>query len=80
MSNYEHMRILRGIVLTNSIAITTGSVNGTSADQLLEHLKEERIHASKLVTHHFKKEDIEKAYSTAAQASKYQALKVIVEY
>jgi alcohol dehydrogenase len=46
---------------------------------LLKTVQSKRIDAGKLITHHFKLDQILQAYETFGKASSTQALKVIIE-
>ncbi len=62
-----------------NITITTRLVDTVSTPMLLSVLKSKKIDPKKLITHHFKYEDILDAYDTFARAADTHALKVIIE-
>ncbi len=62
-----------------NITITTRLVDTVSTPMLLKVLKSKKIDPKKLITHHFKFDDILKAYDTFARAADTHALKVIIE-
>ena len=62
----------------NNITITTGLVNATTTEQLLEDITAGRIAPEKFVTHRFTFDQWEEAYDTFVRAADEHALKVIV--
>lgn len=62
-----------------NMTITTRLVDTVSTPMLLNVLKSNKIDPKKLVTHHFKFDDILKAYDTFGRAAETHALKVIIE-
>lgn len=62
-----------------NITLSTGLVNANTTEMLLNVLKSGKIDATKLVTHHFKLSEIEKAYEVFKNAGETNALKVIIE-
>ena len=62
----------------NNITITTGLVNATTTEALLDDIKAGRIAPEKFVTHRFTFDQWEEAYDTFSRAADEQALKVIV--
>ena len=61
-----------------NITITTGLVSGSTIPILLRLVRDGRIEADKLGTHHFALKDIEKAYDVFGAADKHDALKVVL--
>lgn len=62
----------------NNITITTGLVNATTAEDLLEDIKAGKIAPEKFVTHRFTFDQWDEAYDTFSRAADTKALKVIV--
>jgi alcohol dehydrogenase len=61
-----------------NITITTGLVSGSTVPTLLQLVRDGRIEADKLGTHHFKLDDIMEAYDVFAAADENDALKVVL--
>jgi alcohol dehydrogenase len=62
-----------------NITLTTGLVNTNTTPMLLKTVISNKIDPKKLITHHFKLEDILQAYEIFGNASKEKAMKVIIE-
>ncbi|OHW91887.1 alcohol dehydrogenase [Colletotrichum incanum] len=62
-----------------NIAITTRLVDTITTPMLLKLVQSGKLKPSQLVTHHFKLDDIETAYEIFGQASRYGALKVVID-
>ena len=62
-----------------NITLNTGLVNANTTEMLLNVLKSGKIDATKLITHHFKLSEVEKAYEVFKHAGENHALKVIIE-
>ncbi|KAF5008478.1 hypothetical protein FDECE_5237 [Fusarium decemcellulare] len=62
-----------------NISITTGLVDTRTTPMLLKLVKSGKLDPSQLITHRFKLSEVEKAYETFGQASKHNALKVIID-
>ena len=62
-----------------NITLTTGLVNTNTTPMLLKTVASKQINPNKLITHHFKLEDILEAYEVFGNASKEKAMKVIIE-
>lgn len=62
-----------------NITLTTGLVNTNTTPMLLKTVTSKKINPKKLITHHFKLEEIEKAYEVFGNASEEKAMKVIIE-
>jgi len=62
-----------------NITITTGLVNASSTQELLDSLAKGDLEASKMITHRFPLEQIEEAYEVFGNAAKNKALKVVLE-
>ena len=62
-----------------NISITTRLVDTASTPMLLNILHAHKIDPTLLITHRFKFDQILEAYETFANASKTQALKVLIE-
>lgn len=62
-----------------NISITTRLVDTSTITMLFKTVESHKIDPKRLITHHFKLDDILEAYETFANASKTQALKVIIE-
>ncbi len=63
---------------SKNIAITTRLVDTITTPTLLKMLCTKKLNPNKLITHHFKFENIIEAYETFAQASKTGAIKMII--
>ena len=61
-----------------NITLTTGLVSTNSTPMLLKSVAANKIEPKKLVTHRFELNDILEAYNVFANASKEQAIKVII--
>lgn len=62
-----------------NITITMGLVNTNTTPMLLKTVSSGKIDPKKLITHHFKLDDILKAYEVFGNASKEKAMKVMIE-
>lgn len=62
-----------------NISITTGLVNTNTTPVLLKSVESGKLDPGKLITHHFKLDEILKAYEVFGNAGKKKALKVIIE-
>ena len=62
-----------------NITITMGLVNTNTTAMLLKTVSSGKIDPNKLITHHFKLDEISKAYEVFGNASKERAMKVIIE-
>jgi alcohol dehydrogenase len=63
---------------SKNITITTRLVDTVTTPLLLKTVQSQKLQPKKLITHHFKLEDIIKAYDTFGNAAKEKALKVIL--
>jgi len=61
-----------------NITITTGLVDTSSTPMLLKNVQSQKLAAKKLITHHFKLDQIMEAYKTFENAANEKALKVIL--
>jgi alcohol dehydrogenase len=61
-----------------NLTITTGLVNTNTTPMLIKAVATNKLPLSKMVTHHFKLSEIEKAYDVFLNASKENAMKVII--
>jgi alcohol dehydrogenase len=61
-----------------NITITTGLVSGSTVPTLMQLVRDGRIQADKLGTHHFKLDDIMEAYDVFGAADENDALKVVL--
>ena len=61
-----------------NITITMGLVNTNTTPMLLKTVSSGKIEPKKLITHHFKLEEILKAYEVFGNAAKEKAMKVIL--
>lgn len=61
-----------------NITITTGLVNTNTTPMLLKTVTSGKIQPEKLITHHFKLDEIIQAYEVFGNASKEKALKIIL--
>ena len=62
-----------------NITITMGLVNTNTTPMLLKTVSSGKIDPNKLITHHFKLDEILKAYDVFGNAGKEKAMKVIIE-
>lgn len=62
----------------SNITITTGLVNTNTTPLLLKTIQSGKLEPAKLITHHFKLDDILTAYAVFGNASKEKAMKVII--
>ena len=62
-----------------NLTITTGLVNANTTGMLMKTCCSDKLPMEKLVTHHFKFNEIEKAYDVFLNAAKEKAMKVILE-
>ena len=63
---------------SHNVTITTRLVDTVTIPMLLNTVQAGRIDASRLVTHHFKLDEILQAYETFSHAADTKALKVII--
>ncbi|WEW61454.1 hypothetical protein PRK78_006944 [Emydomyces testavorans] len=63
-----------------NISITTRLVDTTTIPMLLRLFESKTLDVSKLITHHYKFNECEKAYDTFKAAADHKALKVSIEY
>ena len=63
---------------SKNITITTGLVDTFSTPMLFKNVQSGKLNPKKLITHHFKLEQIIQAYNTFEHASKEKALKIIL--
>jgi alcohol dehydrogenase len=64
---------------SRNITVTTRLVDTVTTPMLLKTVQSRRIDPKRLITHHFKLEQILDAYDTFARAATTQALKVIID-
>ncbi|CVK86305.1 probable zinc-binding oxidoreductase [Fusarium mangiferae] len=62
-----------------NISITTQLVDTVTTPMLLKLVQSGKLQPSQLITHNFKLSDVENAYKTFGEASKHNALKVLIE-
>ncbi|RRQ45126.1 zinc-dependent alcohol dehydrogenase family protein [Chryseobacterium sp. SC28] len=62
-----------------NLTITTGLVNTNTTPMLMKAVATNKLPVDKLITHHFKLNEIEKAYEVFINASKEKALKIIID-
>jgi alcohol dehydrogenase len=62
-----------------NITLTTGLVNTNTTPMLLKTVLSGKLEPKKLITHHFKLDDILHAYEVFGDAGKEKAMKVIIE-
>jgi len=62
-----------------NISITTRLVDTVTTPMLLKTVQSRKLDPKKLITHHFKLDQILDAYDTFGHAASTQALKVIIE-
>ena len=61
-----------------NITLTTGLVNTNTTPMLLKTVISGKIDPNKLVTHHFKLDEILRAYEVFGNASEEKSMKVII--
>ena len=64
---------------SQNIAITTRLVDTVTTPMLLKTVQSKKIDPTRMITHHFKLDQIIDAYETFGNAAKTKALKVIIE-
>ena len=64
---------------SQNISITTRLVDTVTTPMLLKTVQSSKIDPTRLITHHFKLNQILDAYDTFGNAAKTKALKVIIE-
>lgn len=62
-----------------NITLTTRLVDTVTTPMLFKNVQSKKLNPTKLITHHFKLDQIIEAYETFGNAAKEQALKVILE-
>ncbi len=62
-----------------NLTITTGLVNTNTTPMLLKAVAANKLPFDKLITHHYKLSEIEKAYDVFLNASKEKAMKIIID-
>ncbi len=62
-----------------NITITTGLVNTNTTPMLLKTVMSGKLQPEKLITHHFKLDDIIKAYEVFGNAAEEKAMKIIID-
>jgi alcohol dehydrogenase len=62
-----------------NVTITTGLVNTNTTPMLLKTVTSGKLKPAKLITHHFRLDAILEAYKVFGNASKENAMKVIIE-
>jgi alcohol dehydrogenase len=62
-----------------NITLTTGLVSTNTTPMLLKTVSSGKLNPKKLITHHFKLDEVLKAYSVFGNAGKEKAMKVIIE-
>jgi alcohol dehydrogenase len=67
------------ILWSQNIAITTRLVDGVTTPMLLKTVQSGKIDPTRLITHHFKLDQILDAYDTFGRAAETRALKVIID-
>lgn len=63
---------------SHNVTITTRLVDTVTTPMLLKTVQSKKIEPKKLITHHFKLDQIIEAYETFGNAGKEKALKVIL--
>ena len=61
-----------------NLTITTGLVNTNTTPMLLKATSTHKLDLKKMITHHYKLSEMEKAYQTFLNGSKEKALKIII--
>lgn len=62
-----------------NLTITTGLVNTNTTPMLMKAVSTNKLPVDKLITHHYKLSEIEKAYDVFLNASKENAMKIIID-
>jgi alcohol dehydrogenase len=63
----------------SNITITTRLVDTVTTPMLLKMVESGKLHPDHMITHHFKLDEIMKAYDTFGDAAHEKALKVVLE-
>jgi len=63
---------------SHNITLTTRLVDTVTTPMLLKIVVASTVQPSQLITHHFSRDDVMKAYDTFGNAMKERALKVII--
>ncbi len=63
-----------------NLTITTGLVNANTTGMLLKACECSKLPMEKLATHHFKFDEMEKAYDVFKHAAETKAMKVVIEF
>lgn len=63
-----------------NISITTGLVSTITTPMLLKTVESGKVKSAELVKHHYKFDDILKAYETFSNSAKQKALKVMIDF
>ena len=62
-----------------NLTITTGLVNTNTTPMLIKAVATNKLPVKKLITHHYKLFEIEKAYDVFLNASREKAMKIIID-
>lgn len=62
-----------------NLTITTGLVNTNTTPMLMKAVATNKLPVDKLITHHFKLEEMEKAYEVFLNGAKEKAMKIIID-
>ena len=63
-----------------NLTITTGLVNANTTNMLMKTCCSNKLPIEKMITHHFRFNEIEKAYDVFKHAVDEKAMKVIIDY
>ncbi|WP_063653650.1 zinc-dependent alcohol dehydrogenase family protein [Candidatus Arsenophonus triatominarum] len=63
-----------------NLTITTGLVNANTTNMLMKTCCSNKLPIEKMITHHFRFKEIEKAYDVFKHAADEKAMKVIIDY
>jgi alcohol dehydrogenase len=74
----QHVELQIQELWMRNITITMGLVNTNTTPMLLKTVSSGKIHPEKLITHHFKLDEIMQAYEVLGNAAKEKALKIIL--
>lgn len=61
-----------------NLAITTGLVNANTTEMLMKAISSSPVDYTKMLTHHFKFDELEKAYDVFKHAAENRAMKVVL--
>lgn len=63
-----------------NLKISTGLVNANTTEMLMKAISSSNVDYTKMLTHHFKFSELEKAYDVFKHAAENQAMKVVIDF